>query len=1497
MIDIFSELAFPFRQHIAEFQLGGVGNSVEAYQWSIDSLAGIGPDTRSIGQLTSPFEKPDIRPPRQSRFDANAIIPFEQLNNQADDGQVHELAWDPPEWHHRVVTRDAGGPTAAAGTALTATTLEGNPRVYYQADDRQVHELAWDPPEWHHRVVTRDAGGPTAAAGTALTATTLEGNPRVYYQADDRQVHELAWDPPEWHHRVVTRDAGGPTAAAGTALTATTLEGNPRVYYQADDRQVHELAWDPPEWHHRVVTRDAGGPTAAAGTALTATTLEGNPRVYYQADDRQVHELAWDPPEWHHRVVTRDAGGPTAAAGTALTATTLEGNPRVYYQADDRQVHELAWDPPEWHHRVVTRDAGGPTAAAGTALTATTLEGNPRVYYQWLDDRRAPDDRRARVVALNANCDVYDTLTNEVVLRQADWYRLLVPHQSLNFDSTLPFFYLDSKRQYLVIPSIYYQNGNYFTANVPAYVYHPNYRAEYQFVPFYHAFVPLFIRELNRGGIDALFDRELQLDPNKVQGTPAFDFGSYYGPTEVVLGPYPTEDVDFDDEAGYAIYNWELFFHTPLLIANSLSRNQKFEDARHWYQYIFDPTSTTAGSSPQCYWVTKPFFQMQAPDYLAQRIEMLMQAIAKHDPVAEHRVMEWRNDAFDPHMIARFRPVAYQRAVVMRYIDNLIAQGDQLFMQYTTESVNEARQYFIMASDLLGPKPQEVPPKPRPVMTYQELEMKGLDKFANAIVAAENALPPVRVNVPTDPRAAKLPMLLPEYFCVPPNQQLLAYWDKVADRLFKIRHCMNIEGVLQPLALFAPRIDPGLLVRAMAAGLDLGSALSDLSAAAPPYRFVVMVRQAASLCDEVRALGGELLSAMEKRDAEKLALIRSGASGSSRMPSAHCERGKSTRLAQIDVLGKNKLAVQERYDFYENVDFINAAEAAALAAKGLSLISDTVAICLESSSAVAHALPSIQFGISGFGGTPHATLVFGGDNVGTAASSAGQAIRIASAILHTAADMATIIGSYQRRKDDWDLQFRIADRELARIESETTAASIRKEIAQMELDNHAISIREAAEVDDFLHQKFTNQDLYDWMVGQISTVYFQAYQLAYGVAKQAEQCFRHELGVDDSSYITFGYWDSLKKGLLAADRLTYDLKRMESAYYAQFTRELELTRHVSLAAFDPFALVELKKTGHCNITLPELFFDLDNPGHYMRRVKTVAVTVPCVVGPYSSVSLTLTLLDNHVRTKTDTRPVYERKLGDDDRFRDDIGGSQAVVTSSGQNDSGLFELNFRDDRYLPFEGRGVIATWKLRLNPVFPQFDYSTITDVVLHLRFTARDGGSTFAIAATDDVKAKLNQIALAESRSGLYRLFSARHDYPTEWARFLDPGQGADQVLTIATSPDRFPFFTNGMDIKVSGIDVISGLSYSDPYDLEITPPGGTALSKTLSVDSELGGVHRWSAYPLTPKAEIGHTPAVKPYPTWTFKLKRATVADFRSLTPGEIDDLLLILRYEVS
>ena len=128
----------------------------------------------------------------------------------------------------------------------------------------------------------------------------------------------------------------------------------------------------------------------------------------------------------------------------------------------------------------------------------------------------------------------------------------------------------------------------------------------------------------------------------------------------------------------------------------------------------------------------------------------------------------------------------------------------------------------------------------------------------------------------------------------------------------------------------------------------------------------------------------------------------------------------------------------------------------------------------------------------------------------------------------------------------------------------------------MELANQDLQISNSQAVNQFMLSKYTNQDLYQWVIGQISQTYFQSYQLAYDMAKRAERCYRFEIGVDDSNIIQFGYWDSLKKGLHAGERLQLDLRRLENTYLDQNCREFECTKHISLALYCPNALIDLR---------------------------------------------------------------------------------------------------------------------------------------------------------------------------------------------------------------------------------------------------------------------------------------------------------------------------------
>jgi hypothetical protein len=115
---------------------------------------------------------------------------------------------------------------------------------------------------------------------------------------------------------------------------------------------------------------------------------------------------------------------------------------------------------------------------------------------------------------------------------------------------------------------------------------------------------------------------------------------------------------------------------------------------------------------------------------------------------------------------------------------------------------------------------------------------------------------------------------------------------------------------------------------------------------------------------------------------------------------------------------------------------------------------------------------------------------------------------------------------------------------------------------------------------------------------------------------------------------------------------------------------------------------------------------------------------------------------------------YLRGGSEDTRFVDYYGTIQQIVTSSGTN-SGLFETNLRDERFLPFEGTGAVSTWKLELPAAFRRFDYNTIADVILHMRYTARQAGGLLGQAAVTAIK----ELVAEANTSGLARCCSACH------------------------------------------------------------------------------------------------------------------------------------------
>ncbi|UQA60397.1 neuraminidase-like domain-containing protein [Polyangium aurulentum] len=982
----------------------------------------------------------------------------------------------------------------------------------------------------------------------------------------------------------------------------------------------------------------------------------------------------------------------------------------------------------------------------------------------------------------------------------------------------------------------------------------------YRFHTFYHPYVCAFTRHVARDGIDGLLRWSNQA-PTPVQ-LASQEIEDEYEPTPRVAMPFPIEDVDFSFGGAYSQYNWELFFHAPLLVATRLSQNGRYEEAQRWFHYIFDPMSGSPDPSPQRFWNVRPFRE----NFNLASIQEELEQLAQENPNAEllaslfgasfdspgtqdlaAQIARWRENPFNPHLIARMRPLAYQKTVIMKYVDNLIAWGDSLFRRDTIESINEATQIYILASKILGQRPRLVKEKATALKTYAQLEPL-LDAFSNALVEIESIVPEQPQSYAEESfKAEPPPAFQALYFCVPQNEKMLALWDTVADRLFKIRCCMNINGVVRQLPLFEPPIDPALLVKAAAAGLDIGSLLADANAPQPTYRFSVLLPKAVELAGSVISMGAALLAALEKRDGEKLSLLRS------KHEINVLTAVREVRKRQIDeakesleALRHSRKVIEERWMFYRDIPKEIGNEKAQ---RDLTIAAKWTRVGAEATQLLASAMALVpQFHIGMTGPLPTLKTETGGRSIGAAVGAIGEAASAVASYLSTEAELAGTAASHERRWAEWKLQERMAEKELLQIDRQILAAEIRLDIAQKELANHDLQIKNAKEVEEYLRDKYTNEELYDWMITQISGVYFQGYKLAYDLAKRAERAFQFELAQPDTSFVTFGYWDSLKKGLLAGEKLQHDLRRMEVAYLEQNKREYEITKHVSLAEIDPLALLELREKGSCEVELPEWLFDRDWPGHYMRRIKSVSLTVPVVNGPYAGVNCKLTLLKSSVR-KT-SKLASNNKVGDyprkntagEDRFLDHYGAIQSIVTSSGQSDAGLFELVFRDERYLPFEGAGTDSTWKINLDRQTNQFDPTAVHDVVLHVRYTAREGGEVLKAGAIGAVAAD------PDGATG-HRLFSAKTDFPDAWHIFtMGEDSPNEQTLTLPLVAKLFQPLLGSRDLEITKVHffakwmdepqapglkvyVQSPLSGSETDILLKTSTYGTLINKTIS------------------------------------------------------------------
>jgi hypothetical protein len=986
-----------------------------------------------------------------------------------------------------------------------------------------------------------------------------------------------------------------------------------------------------------------------------------------------------------------------------------------------------------------------------------------------------------------------------------------------------------------------------------------------------------------------------------------------YNPDRMVAHPYPVMDLDFSSSGAYSVYNWELFYHVPMTIAIHLSQNHRHREAQKWFHYVFDPTDDSGGPTPERFWKVKPFRSSDVQMVEEVLINLSAPTDSNLQDETINAIDAWKNDPFRPFLVARYRQTAFMFKAVMAYLDNLIAWGDGLFSQYTGETINEAAQIYILAAHILGQRPQPVPSKgSMGPQTYASLRAH-LDQFGNAMENLESELPFDAMPHPSRATAHGKTSALNSighalYFCTPRNDRLLEYWDIVADRLFKIRNSLNIQGVFQRVPLFEPPIDPALLARAAAAGLDVSSIVSGLNQPLPLVRFQFLMQKAAESCQEVKSLGNNVLSAIEKKDNEALSALRA------HHESAVLKMAEAVKYAAVQEATKNREGIEQslanvmaRYTYYQqllgkqpsdiqqsipkmdkldtdglakmdfhsqepsvspqNVDLdysktLNSEGGFAITKHereelDKQEIAHGIQMGVQVEKALATALKIIP--------DPKGALHFWGIGVDVDNLPGGSMLSdialivgdIASAVADQfsyEAGRAGKVGGFATRQRDYEFQSNAAAGEITQLFKQLRAAEIREAMAKRELENHRKQMEHACKIEEFLRDKTSNQDLYTWMKREVKALYGRAFQFAFDIAKKAERALQQELGDPNQTYIDYGYLAG-KEGLLAGEKLYQDIKRMEMAYVEQNRREYELTKHVSLLQVNPLALLQLRATGSCSFALPEEIYDFDCPGHYFRRIRTLALSIPCVVGPYTSLNCRLTISKSSIRTSSVAgENGYARSGADDIRFSDYFGSIQSIVTSTGQSDSGMFETNLHDERKLPFEYSGAICTCQLDLASEIRQFDLNTIADAILHVRYTAREGGNALRSSALVNVNHAIDNA----TTSGSLRLFSMRQEFPADWAKFKSVvigGAVSSAPLSITLKPEHYPFWSQGRLQDVLGVTLLA----ASAKDVQVSDKGdGTGNNDVLVKNDALGGLRSGPLKSIALPSPTG---------TWTF------------------------------
>lgn len=735
------------------------------------------------------------------------------------------------------------------------------------------------------------------------------------------------------------------------------------------------------------------------------------------------------------------------------------------------------------------------------------------------------------------------------------------------------------------------------------------------------------------------------------------------------LEPALTQDgaaQPLDFHGAHGKYFWELFLYLPWLVAHRLNMEQRYAEAESWLRYIFDPGAKPAGAQ-------------QSPAYWK------LQALTPTTPEPSYA----RNNPDDPNQIALSAPVHLRQALYGLYLDTLFNRGDAAYRQITADSLAEAKLWYVRVKSLLGPRPAII----------------QADPWQPATLGALSAAPAQQAS-------AKL--------CLPLNPELVARWDKIESRLHNLRHGLTLTGSTLQVPLYAAALTPQTLLNRSPHASQTGRDQSPtpLAPDVGHYRFQSVYGQAMAMLDNVIQLGATVLLLFERKEqAEHLELQQHYAWDLAKIALdqqvqhlAYDEKNQQALLA-------GRRVIEARLSYFERQlkEGISPAETRASQEYLDCARLETMGYAAQAGAGLAMLAPNIF-------GTSNGGMRIEGTFYAIQATVQGVANEKRSSANHL--DRTE---QFNRRAQEWTHAMDQCRLELSQVDAQLHAYAEQTASHRLQLRHTETTLEHARLTYQMLSKRFSSAQLFQWLNSQLATFYYQAYDAAQALCLSAQASWQFERADWSRTFIHSHAWNNQYRGLSAGESLKLNLQNMHAAYLQHNQRELEISKTISLRQLHgkdssatlnkawPALSNELISNGSVDFELTPALFDADYPGHYLRRIKSVSVSLPATLGPYEDIRAILTQTYNS--TQMSENPQDKR---------DNMRVSEQIALSTGLSDSGLFTLSFdTDERYLPFEYTGAVSRWRLTFPNHSAQASMLTsLTDIIVHVRYTARSAG-----------------------------------------------------------------------------------------------------------------------------------------------------------------------------